>query len=48
MIDAPSVLKKRYGKRNVRVEYLNGSQEIQQQGFPLDNLRHNRDFIKLL
>ena len=47
-IDAPSVLKKRYGKRSVRVEYLNGSQEIQQQEFPLANLGDNRDFMKLL
>ena len=48
VIDAPSVLKKRYGKRNVRVEYLNGSQEIQQREFPLDHLGDNRDFIQLL
>ncbi len=48
MIDAPSVLKKRYGKRNVRVEYLSQSQEIQEAEFLLDNLGHNRDFIKLL
>lgn len=48
LIDAPSVLKKRYGKRNVRVEYLNGSQEIQQQEFSLHNLGHNRDFMTLL
>jgi len=48
VIDAPSVLKKRYGKRSVRVEYLNGSPKIQQQEFPLHNLGDNRDFIKLL
>ncbi|MGB0386213.1 MAG: ABC transporter ATP-binding protein [Ardenticatenaceae bacterium] len=47
-IDAPSVLKKKYGTRNVRVEYLNGSQQIQQQEFPLDGLGDNRAFIKLL
>ena len=48
VIDAPSVLKKQYGKRNVRVEYLNGLQEIQHQEFPLDGLGDNREFINLL
>lgn len=48
VIDAPSVLKKRYGKRNVRVEYLNGSQEMKEQEFPLHNLGDNRDFMTLL
>ena len=47
-IDAPPVLKKKYGTRNVRVEYLNGSEQIQQQEFPLDGLGDNRAFIKLL
>ena len=47
-IDAPSVLKKKYGKRNVRIEYLNGSQESQSQEFPLDGLGNNRAFLKLL
>jgi fluoroquinolone transport system ATP-binding protein len=47
-IDAPAVLKKKYGKRNVRVEYLNGSQENQYQEFPLDGLGDNRAFLKLL
>jgi fluoroquinolone transport system ATP-binding protein len=31
LIDAPSVLKKRFGKRTVRVEYLDGKPIIQQQ-----------------
>ena len=48
VIDAPSVLKKRYGKRGVRVEYVGNSAEIQSQEFPLDNLGKNADFINLL
>lgn len=47
-IDAPSVLKQRYGKRNVQVGYLNGTEEMQTQEFPLDGLGDNPAFIELL
>lgn len=48
LIDAPKTLKKRYGKRNVQVEYFNGAAEAQRQEFPLDGLGDNLDFIALL
>jgi fluoroquinolone transport system ATP-binding protein len=48
VIDAPSVLKKKHGKRNVRVDYLNGAQAVAHQEFPLDGLGHNSAFIDLL
>ena len=48
VIDAPGTLKKQYGKRDVQVEYLNSSDEIQSQVFPLDGLGSNADFIQLL
>ena len=48
LVDAPSVLKKRFGKRTVRVEYLDGNPTIKQQEFPLDGLAENEAFAKLL
>lgn len=48
VIDAPSVLKKRHGKRIVQVEYSNGSHDVMHQEFPLDGLGENADFIGLL
>ncbi|MBO8162130.1 MAG: ABC transporter ATP-binding protein [Brevibacillus sp.] len=48
MIDAPSALKKRYGKRNVQIEYLDAAQNIQRQDFPLDGLGNNQEFLSLL
>lgn len=48
VIDAPSVLKKRYGRREVQVEYVNGAQAVQQQRFPLDGLGDNAAFWQLL
>ncbi|MFK7800531.1 MAG: ATP-binding cassette domain-containing protein [Anaerolineae bacterium] len=48
VLDAPSTLKKRYGKRNVRVEYLNGSDQIHEQEFALDGLGNNAEFSQLL
>ena len=48
VIDAPTALKKQYGKRNVRVEYLNGTQELEHREFPLDGLGDNRAFIDVL
>ena len=48
VIDAPSTLKKQYGKRNVQIEYLNGSADVLHREFPLDGLGDNADFINLL
>jgi fluoroquinolone transport system ATP-binding protein len=48
VIDAPSVLKKQYGKRLVEVEYLNGARDTLHQEFPLDGLGDNPAFIDLL
>jgi len=48
VIDAPATLKKRYGRRKVRVEYLNGTPTLEQQEFPLDGLGENAAFLDLL
>lgn len=48
LIDTPTVLKRRYGKRLVQVEYLNGDQVGMQQTFPLDDLGENEAFYQLL
>ena len=48
VVDAPSTLKKQYGKRNVQIEYLNGSADLLHREFPLDGLGDNADFINLL
>lgn len=48
VIDTPSTLKKQYGKRNVQIEYLNGTQQMQQQEFPLDGLGQNAAFFDLI
>lgn len=48
VIDSPAALKKQYGRRDVRVGYLNGSRDIHYQEFPLDGLGDNSEFINLL
>lgn len=48
LIDAPTALKRRYGRRLVTVEYKNGAQETETREFPLDGLGDNTDFINLL
>ncbi|MCA9923521.1 MAG: ABC transporter ATP-binding protein [Anaerolineales bacterium] len=48
VIDVPSALKKQYGQRAVRVEYLNGSGGMEQQEFPLDGLVENEAFVTLM
>ena len=48
LIDAPDALKKQYGKREVRVEYLNGARKIEHQEFPLDGLIDNKAFVSLM
>lgn len=47
-MDAPSTLKKKYGKREITVEYMNGTQDIEYKQFPLDGLGDNNDFLSLL
>ena len=47
-MDSPTALKKKYGKRDVTVEYMNGTQELAHQQFPLDGLGNNSDFLQLL
>jgi len=48
VIDTPSVLKKRYGKRSVRVEYLDSDNKLLCKEFSLDGLGENNDFAHLL
>lgn len=48
LIDAPQVLKRSHGKRNIQVEFLNGTQAVVQREFPLDGLGENHDFLNLL
>ena len=48
LIDAPTALKRRYGKRLVTVEYRNSAHGIETREFPLDGLGYNDDFISLL
>lgn len=48
LIDEPRVLKRRYGKRILEVEYRNGSDEMFVDHFPLDGLGENEAFITLL
>src|SRR5690606_32248786 len=47
-MDSPSALKKQYGKREVQVEYLNGTREILNKEFPIDGLGENAAFFNLL
>lgn len=48
VIDSPTALKRRYGRRLVTVEYKNGAQETEKREFPLDGLGNNAEFINLL
>lgn len=48
LINAPGALKKQYGKRIVRVEYLDSTQDILHRDFPLDGLTENAEFIALM
>lgn len=47
-MDTPDALKKQYGKRSLQVEFLNGTDKIQQREFSLDELGNNGEFIGLL
>jgi len=48
LIDSPSELKKRFGKREVTVQYRNGTDAVQSAEFPMDGLGMNNEFISLL
>lgn len=48
VIDAPSALKKQYGKRTVAVEYVGAGDDLEQQEFPLDGLGDNDSFLDVL
>ncbi len=48
VIDSPQVLKKQYGSRRVKVEFLDDSANAKHLEFPLDGLGDNQDFINLL
>jgi fluoroquinolone transport system ATP-binding protein len=51
LVDAPGVLKKRYGRRSVVVEYVakNGDPStVRAPEFPLDGLGDNEEFVRLL
>jgi fluoroquinolone transport system ATP-binding protein len=48
LIDAPATLKKQFGQRVVRIEYLNAGKESLQQEFPLDGLIENEEFLGLM
>jgi len=48
LIDAPTTLKKQYGKRLATVEYLDDSQSLLRQEFPLDGLIDNSEFVALM
>lgn len=48
VIDAPSALKKRYGKRELQVESRTGDAKPVVQNFPLDGLAENEGFMQLL
>ena len=47
-IDAPVTLKRRFGKREVKVAFQNGSNETSEQSFPLDGLGSNDAFLQLI
>ncbi len=48
VIDSPTALKKRYGKRELQVESRTGDAKPVVQNFPLDGLAHNEAFMQLL
>jgi len=48
IIDAPTSLKKQYGRRAVNVEYINERGEADNREFPIEGLGENRQFLDLL
>ncbi|MDA8219454.1 MAG: ABC transporter ATP-binding protein, partial [Dehalococcoidales bacterium] len=48
MLDTPKALKLKYGKREVAVEYLNGTGDVEARTFAIDGLGDNGEFVDLL
>lgn len=46
LVDSPKALKLQYGRRRVRVEYLNGT--VREEEFPLDGIGNNAGFLRVL
>lgn len=46
LIDSPKTLKLQHGRRQVRVEYLNGA--VREEEFPLDGIGNNAGFLRIL
>ena len=47
-VDAPRALKLAHGKRQVRVEYRDGDDDLSASEFPLDGLGDDESFVSLL
>lgn len=47
-IDEPEALKRQYGRRSLKVSYLDDSQQEAEQEFALDGIGHNQAFLDLL
>src|SRR5690606_36011770 len=47
-LNAPKALKLEYGRRNVQVEYYNGSSNLDAREFELDGLGDNGEFLKVI
>lgn len=48
LINTPKALKLQYGKRNVQIEYFNGTAGVHNQEFALDGLAENHQFLDIL
>lgn len=48
VVDTPSDLKARHGRRSVRVEYAEADDHVASAEFPLDDLGRNEAFVRLL
>ncbi|MBD1372075.1 ABC transporter ATP-binding protein [Hazenella sp. IB182357] len=48
MIDSPAALKRKFGKRSVRIGYTNEQGKHIEREFPLAHLGQNRDFLNIL
>ena len=46
LIDSPKALKLKYGRRLVKVEYLNGT--VREEEFPIDGIGSNAGFLRIL
>jgi fluoroquinolone transport system ATP-binding protein len=48
MLDTPKALKLKYGRRSVRVEYVNGGTQLANREFELDSLGNNNEFLQVI